>query len=544
MKEVEFYQRGEEITKWMLKKQPVAATQMGLHDWDDKLGYLCLESIAQDLKKIKEFYKEIKGIDVSDFNKDAKIDHTLFCHILKSIIKDTEKDRDHHRNPNLYLNTILGGIMTLIMKDFAPLPVRLKSMLGRLEDIPEVIKQARSNLRTEEIPPVWIDVALQQLSMASGLFEGLLPQIAVNVPDLEEEINKASKKAVKLLQEFAKYLEKEIKPRANGNFAVGEDRFNELLKENHMVDYNAEELLKKGWQIFKDTKRQMNELSNEINSDKSLKEIMEEAKADHPSAEGLLDAYNRAMKASRKYIIEHDIVSIPEGEELNVIETPPYLRPVIPYAAYMQPGIFEDKLQGLFLVTPVNPASSKEEQEEKLKGHYNSKLPVTALHEGYPGHHLQLVWSVISGKTLRKMGTYLSTLFIEGWAFYCEEMMEEMGYIDSPVQRLSRLSDQLWRAARIILDVNLHCHDMKVEEAVDFLVERCQLEYSNALAEVRRYTSSPTQPQSYLMGKIKIMEIINEYKEQNPEKSLKEIHNSIMACGSLPPKLMKKQLLG
>jgi uncharacterized protein (DUF885 family) len=121
--------------------------------------------------------------------------------------------------------------------------------------------------------------------------------------------------------------------------------------------------------------------------------------------------------------------------------------------------------------------------------------------------------------------------------------MEQLGYIAEPIQRLGRLKDQLWRAARIILDVSLHTKGMSVEEAVDFLVEKCQLEPSNALAEVRRYTGTPTQPQSYLMGKLAILELVDEYRRAHPNVSLKEMHDAILSCGSLPPRLMRQRLL-
>jgi uncharacterized protein (DUF885 family) len=120
--------------------------------------------------------------------------------------------------------------------------------------------------------------------------------------------------------------------------------------------------------------------------------------------------------------------------------------------------------------------------------------------------------------------------------------LEEMGYIATPVQRLGRLSDQLWRAARIILDASLHTKDMSVEEAVDFLVGECQLEPANALAEVRRYTSTPTQPQSYLMGKLAILDLVADYQNAHPGSSLREVHDAILSCGSLPPRLMRRQL--
>jgi uncharacterized protein (DUF885 family) len=169
-------------------------------------------------------------------------------------------------------------------------------------------------------------------------------------------------------------------------------------------------------------------------------------------------------------------------------------------------------------------------------------LPVTALHEAYPGHHLQLVYANTVGSLPRKLGAFVSTLFIEGWAFYCEELMEQLGYIDQPLQRLGRLSDQLWRAARIILDVSLHTKNMSVEEGISFMVDRCGLERSNALAEVRRYTATPTQPMSYLMGKLEIVKLIDEYKVRHPEASLKQVHDAVLSCGSLPPRLMRERL--
>ncbi len=122
--------------------------------------------------------------------------------------------------------------------------------------------------------------------------------------------------------------------------------------------------------------------------------------------------------------------------------------------------------------------------------------------------------------------------------------MEQLGYIAKPTQRLVRLSDQLWRAARIILDTSLHTKGMSVDEAVDFLVKECQLEPANALAEVRRYTTTPTQPQSYLMGKLAILELVEYHKSANPGASLREIHDAILGCGSLPPRLMRQRLLG
>jgi uncharacterized protein (DUF885 family) len=144
--------------------------------------------------------------------------------------------------------------------------------------------------------------------------------------------------------------------------------------------------------------------------------------------------------------------------------------------------------------------------------------------------------------TPRKMGAFLSSLFIEGWAFYCEELMEQLGFIDQPIQKLARLQAQLWRASRIIIDASLHTGRMTVEEAVNFLVERAGLEKDDAQAEVNRYTMSPTQPQCYLMGKLQILEIVADYKKAYPQATLRQMHDAILHSGSLPPRLMRQRL--
>jgi len=155
---------------------------------------------------------------------------------------------------------------------------------------------------------------------------------------------------------------------------------------------------------------------------------------------------------------------------------------------------------------------------------------------------LQLVWANRTETVPRRMGSFLATLFIEGWAFYCEELMEQLGWIAEPIQRLGRLAGQLWRAARIVLDVSLHTKGMTVEEGISFMVEKVQLEPSNATAEVRRYTQTPGQPQSYLMGKLQILDLIDDLKKANPDLSMKEMHDKLLAEGSLPPRLMRQAL--
>jgi uncharacterized protein (DUF885 family) len=538
-----FYRRAEEWLNRLLELSPVTATQLGDHRWDDRLASRTPEALESEYQEILAALDEFLAMDSPGFELAARIDHTLVVQIFKAEARSYERVQSHRRNPGFYLDEAMAGVFLLIMMEFAPLSERLRSALGRVREVPRLLQEARQNIAPSEVPIVWAETALEQLQQAPGLFLGLLPAMAAQAaPELQAELSETGQAAAGALQAFADFLQNEVLPQAAGDFAVGRQLFDELLRENHMVDYDADQLLETGWVQFRQTQAQMEAVAREIDPNKSVREILEEAKADHPPAEGVLDAYRQEMAAIRQYVIDHDIATIPPGETLRIIETPAYLAPIIPYAAYLPPGILEEKQEGIFIVTPVDPESPPEEQEQKLKGHNWAKLPVVALHEAYPGHHLQLIWANRQETIPRRMGSFLATLFIEGWAFYCEELLEERGYIAQPIQRLGRLADQLWRAARIILDVSLHTRGMSIDEAVGFLVEECQLERANALAEVRRYTQTPTQPQSYLMGKLAILDLVADYRRAHPEASLCKVHDAILGCGSLTPRLMRQQL--
>lgn len=543
--ETHFYRRTEERLERLLELNPVLATNLGDHRWDDALADFTAEGLERVHAELLDAQAEFEGMDAEGFRREARIDHVLMTHIFRALIREHETVQSHRRNPGTYVEQVLHGVFVLLVKDFAPLPERLRSALGRVREAARVLEEGEANLDAEDVPPVWAEVALEQARRGPALLTGLLPALAAEAaPELVDDLTEAGQAAAGALEAYAGFVEQDVLPRAAGAFAVGEDLFNERLRDEHLVDYDADELLETGWEQFRDTRAQMEALAQEIDPEKSVKELLEASKERHPAAGDLLMAFEGAMDAARRYIVEHDIVTFPEEEELRLIETPAFLRPIIPYAAYMSPGILEEKQEGVFLVTPVDPDATEEEREQRLRGHPWAALPVTALHEAYPGHHLQLVWSNRQDEVARRMGLVVSTMFIEGWAFYCEELMEQLGYIDRPIQRLSRLSDQLWRSARIILDVSLHCRGMPVEKAIDFLVEECRLEPADARAEVRRYTLTPTRPQCYLMGKLSILELVEDVRRARPEASLREIHDAILGCGSLPPRLMRETLLG
>ncbi|MGQ9699697.1 MAG: DUF885 domain-containing protein [Candidatus Bipolaricaulaceae bacterium] len=542
--EQEFYRKFENWFSQFLAENPVAATGFGDHRFDEYLGEHSSLALARQEKLLREALAELEGFNRDGWSLDARVDHLLTVRLVCSFLRDFTRIRSFERNPYVYPGECVAGVGLLLLRDFAPFPKRLQSVLGRLREVPRVLKEGKENLVPKEVPPVWAEISLEATGRSISLFKLVIPMLSLRVPRLGPRVIRASLRAARALADYASFIEREIIPKAQGEFAAGKELFEEILREDHMLEYSSVELLELGLELLEKTRAEMDSLAKRIVPGKTAREIIEEAKNHHPRPTELLRVYRQEVERARNFVREKGIVTIPEGESLKVVATPFPLRTTIPYAAYMMPGPLERVQQGIFLVTPVERWAPRKVREERLRGHNFAKIPVTVVHEAYPGHHLQLVFANRYAKTLpRKLASALSPLFVEGWAFYCEELMESLGYLDQPIQKLARLQDQLWRAARIVLDVSLHMKGMSVEEGVDFLVREAGLERANALAEVRRYTLTPTQPLSYLVGKLEILRLIEDYKKRHPSVTLREIYDLLLSCGALPPRLLREALL-
>jgi uncharacterized protein (DUF885 family) len=267
----------------------------------------------------------------------------------------------------------------------------------------------------------------------------------------------------------------------------------------------------------------------EVDEHATEAEVIDRLKSDHSATfEEALEAYRDAMLRSRQHLIDHDIVTVPADERIDVIPTPEYLRNVIPFAAYFSPPKFDPHPKGIYIVTP-----SVGHDPHAMREHNFSSISNTSIHEAYPGHHLQL-HVANSHPSLTRMMTDAPE-FTEGWGMYSEQMMREQGFDAAANFRLNMHTDAIWRACRIILDVRMHRGEIGIEDAIRFLVAETSFEEANARAEVRRYTYTPTYQLSYLLGKVLLLGLReDETRRLGSAFSLRDFHDSLLANGSLP----------
>jgi uncharacterized protein (DUF885 family) len=240
--------------------------------------------------------------------------------------------------------------------------------------------------------------------------------------------------------------------------------------------------------------------------------------------------------------VEKRLTPFPPGETLDVVRTPAFDRSRTPYAAYLMPGPFDAVQRGLFYVTCVEPGDSAEARRATRLGHNLHSIPIITAHEAYPGHHLQLCWANRAKTRLRKLAD--SPVLAEGWGLYCEEMMYEQGFFTDPRSRLFQLKDATWRAARVVLDCRLHTGEIEFDGAVEFLVQEAGIEPPNAEGEVRRYTTSPTQPMSYAVGKQALLDLRSEVQALKKDGfDLHDFHGTVLQAGTMPVGLVREEVL-
>ena len=538
--DAEVQRAGQEYLDLLVEISPETATQLGLHkndaDLDDRTTTGFDKAVDREeamLKSLKERFKAPR------LSSSARTDLAMLVGALEVDIRTKRVQRPLQRQPDIYASP-LNAIFLMTARDYAPAADRARNVVARLEKIPKVIEAAKANLLNP--PRVWTEVGIDRAVSAKSFLEAQRAFLTASLPGEAARVDAALKASEAAYEDYKKFLQKDVLPRSNGRFSAGRELFGFLLQNDYFLEESPEDLLAMGKKLMTETNAQMTEVAKRLDPKaKGWPDVVARLKGNHPTADGLLEAYRTEVTRARTFLVQKDAVELPPGDDLEVIDTPPFLRSTVT-AAYDQPPPFDANTKGFFFVTPVDKTLSKAKQEEMLRENDHGDLVDTAVHEAYPGHHLQLSFARRNPSLVRKALDH--AIFSEGWALYSEELMAELGYYTDE-ERLLQLEWTLVRAARIVIDVGLHVSDMTFEQAVKMLTEEVHLERQLALSEVKRYTMSPTQPLAYLTGRQMIFKMRERYRQREGAKfSLKKFHTDVLMRATVPPSLMAREIFG
>lgn len=536
-----FNKLSEEFVELFMKHHPVAATHAGIHDYD----HLMPDDSPDGLRERSAWLRDLEqrlaaAVPVDELGLESRVDYTLLRSRISALRADLEEIKAAQKRPAIYLRRAFQGVHLLLSRSFAPLDERKEAAVSRLMAIPEYLEAAKANL--DRVPPVTLRIAIDMAGQGPGFVDDVVRQLLRHFPGEAERLEHAGSRARTGFLRFHDHLEKELKPKAEGSFAVGERWMNYKLEREHLLNLSCAELEKLGREHVAHARVLLEEEAARLDPKRSWRELIAEGMSRSPEPNWLRESYVAEMERARQFVIDRRIAPVVPNAKLEVVDTPVFERAMTPFASYQPPAPFDADQTGFFHVTPIDLRRSKDEQARQLAGHCTPMLPIIALHEGYPGHHLQLCHANQAPTRLRRITD--SEVFSEGWALYCEDLMWEQGFFTSdPLTRLFQLRTALWRAHRVVIDAALHSGRMTWEEAVALLADDVMLDPQTAASEVDRYVMSPTEPLSYLLGKLAITDLRNEARRRlGAEFDLYAFHEALLASGTIPPALVREEL--
>jgi uncharacterized protein (DUF885 family) len=319
----------------LIRDMPLIGTYFGIHTEDHRLGDATRGALLDQLARDKAHVAQIEAIDPDGLSADARLERELELHNVRREIFDTEEVRTWERRSTA-LDVIGDALFLIFAQDYAPLPERLDAIAGRLEAIPTFLTQSRDRAAVPQVR-AWQALEIESAADLPSFFSEITAAGA-DLPDAERRrLETAADTARAAIGDYAEWLKGSL-PGGTDEWALGGERYDELVGLRAFDGLDADAILEIGEDQLEKNKAARVRAAAEVDDHSTEDDVIDRLKSDHPATfEEALEAYRDVMLRSRQYLIDHDIVTVPSDERIDVVATPEYLRNVIPFAAYFSP---------------------------------------------------------------------------------------------------------------------------------------------------------------------------------------------------------------
>ena len=514
--------------------------------WGSSLGFAKYEPLlagsdaTTHLKRIsflKELLAETEALSFTGLSPDDWLDRRCFLSLLRTELLNSNDLARWRSNPQECCGGAIGSIFELVIRHSDNLGKALPAIESRLAAIPDFLRHGTTAIRNPV--PLWTKLAVQSCKGSAEFLESLGDTLSKISPDPKRMFG-LTRSSAKAFDTYAVAIKRK-KQGKTGDFSIGRDRFEYLVRERCGLDWSLPEIEAEGYRLIRKLKEELEseakklsgKTGNEPVSKKGKKtaaQLLKEARDAWTPGTSLLELYTRSSAAWRERVIKSGLFPLPPGESLKVTPVADFMRDHFPTAAYSSPGAFEKKQQGIFWVNDLGATKgNKTEALREIRQHFG--LELTSAHEGYPGHHLQFAIQNRHRSHIRRLCSH--AIFYEGWTMWCEKLAIEHGWVNDPVSRLQQLHDALWRAYRIVIDCRLHSGKLSHEAAAQILVKGVGFTPARARADVNWYTSAPTVPMSYLLGRLEL-ERVKDRMMTKAGWTLRQFHDWALGHGAVP----------
>jgi len=533
-----------------LQAQPFFAAQSGRHEFDGQVPDLSPHGIKREIARLHDSRTQIAAVDPAPLEPRERFDREYLLSVIDKDLFWLEKARYPFSNPYFYLNNIDPDMY--LSRNYAPLDVRMKAYIKYARAVPKLVADMQENLKGP-LPKTYVELGIADFGGFADFYTKDVAPIfaAVSDPELQKQLTDADTNAATAMTNLKNYLIG-LRKTATDNFPLGKDLFAEMVKDTERVDLPVEQIEAAG---RADLARNSQALKGECAvylPKGSVAACIAKVSANKPKGSPV-EAARAQLVELKKFVQDHNVVSIPGNDEALVAEAPVYNRS---NAAFIQvPGPYDKGVASTYNIAPPDPKWSKAEQQAYIPS--EATLLFTSVHEVWPGHFLQFLHSNANPSKLEAL--WVGYGFAEGWAHYCEEMMVEEGLgKDDPEKHIGQLMDALLRDVRLLSAIGMHTEGMTVAQSEKMFREQAFQDPGNARQQAARGTYDPAYL-NYTLGKLMIRKLRADWIAKqsggavaggagaagaDDQSQWHDFHDKFLSYGGPPIPLLRKEMVG
>lgn len=550
----------EQFVYQSLAFSPVWATQAGYHNHAGVPLDELLDDYSQPaLDRQRVFYRSLlerlRRLNPASLSVQDRADYDILVNQVELALLELDHIRSYTNNPTLYVELIGNGLFGPYSLEYAAPVQRFRHIVARMEKIPALLSQARRNLVSA--PEIWNRVAREENEGNIRLIDKTLRQ-ACPAP-VRADFDRAAQTAIQALREFNKFLETELAGKTS-DWRLGADLYARKFRHTLGTSRPPSDLLLDAEAALGEVRKQMFQIALPLHNrlypthrdPVDLNLIVGETLAKIAARRSTPATYfadaRRDLEETRRFVQEKHLLPLPPRDNLQVIETPEFMRGIYAVGGFSPAPPLEPHLGAHYWLTPIPADWPKERIDSKLREYNYYGLKLLTIHEAMPGHYVQFEYANnLEPKYRRVLRTaWGSGAYIEGWAVYATEAMLDAGYLDnSPELRLTFLKQQLRMIANAILDIRLHTMNMTDEQAMDLMVNKTFQEKEEAEAKLRRAKLSSCQLPTYYAGWRGWRRILDAVKKERGDAfRLPAFHEEALKQSAVPLSSLGRILTG
>ncbi len=534
------------------RRRPVNATFIGIHDHDAMLPDLSERAVAETIVEIEGQLGAVRALPRERLDRAQSIDLTVAEGFLEIQLWEYRATHFHRGNPSFYTGEAIFGVLSQFLVRSAPLAERVAAATARMQAIPELLAQARANVRAA--PVAWSERAVRECAGAIAFLTGGVAALqrdeGIDVPAFAA----AARTAAAAFEAFRSHLTDALMTQDTGKYACGAEAFALLLRRGHFIERAADEIARWAEDEMREAEADLAAHAPAASAS-TWREALAGLADHHATAGGYYRRFDEVRDTCRSEVERRRLLTWIDWP-LRFVPQPAWAREAAPFLyflPYRSPPSFHPATPHEYFVAPLDAAMPAERAERTLREQNDSVIKLNhVVHHGTVGHHFQnwhasraasRIGRVAAVDCASRLAFFCAGTMAEGWATYATQLLAETD-LCTPLERTSARHGRLRAAARAFVDIRLHEGRLSLDDATRLYEQRVGMSSAAARAEAVKNSMFPGAALIYLAGSDLIRQLrARTSAHEGSGFDLRAFHDRLLAQGSLPIALITPEML-